>query len=288
LEPYFEAAPAAVLNRAGVLFGCGCLISTGAVAITYFAGSAAVETALLAVIPLVFFFVYAVNRFPAALTPVPQRSDHNRLQAALRDLRSIGAVLFSFLLFFQFGNEWSIAAWLPLFLIHRLGANPQWAILALALFFLAVTTGRLIAQRLLARMSHRRLLVMGTLAAMAGYLLLSFTQSMAGAWIAVLVIGAGFAPIYPIIAETLDDRFSYHPAYYNGIFSVAITGAMSTPWLLGYVDKLLGTQYVMLIPAFGSIAVLILTLLLLFEAHLMVGTKDQHAGAMAVAAGDRR
>jgi hypothetical protein len=48
-------------------------------------------------------------------------------------------------------------------------------------------------------------------------------------------------------------------------------GAMSTPWLLGYVASYLGMQYVMLLPALGSLAVLVLALLIMFEAHLMGG-----------------
>jgi hypothetical protein len=46
---------------------------------------------------------------------------------------------------------------------------------------------------------------------------------------------------------------------------------MSAPWLLGYVDAYLGMQYVMLLPALGSLAVLILALLIMFESHLMGG-----------------
>jgi fucose permease len=274
LEPYFARSPALIANRAGALFGCGCLIATVMIGATYFAGSVQIETALLALAPLIFLIVFAANKFPAARRPVPVREDENRVREMLRDLRSIAAVLFSLLLFFQFGNEWAIAGWLPLFLIHRLGANPVWAIFALAAYFLALLLGRLLAQPLLHRVSHRKLLLSSVFAAMAGYLLLSLAPSMATAWIAVLLIGAGFAPIYPLIAETLDHRFSYHPGFYNGLFSVSITGAMLSPWLLGYVDNYLGIRYVMLIPAFGSIAVLILALLIMLEAHLMGTKKD--------------
>ncbi len=269
LEPYFERSPAAVVNRGGALFGCGCLIATGMIGATYFAGSVQIETALLALAPLVFLILFAANKFAAARQPIAIRVEENRTHEMLRDLRSIAAVLFSLLLFFQFGNEWAIASWLPLFLIHRLGANPVWAIFALAAYFLALLLGRLAVQPLLKRVSHRRLLLASVFAAMVGYLLLSFTPWMAGAWIAVVIIGAGFAPIYPLIAETLDHRFSYHPGFYNGLFSVAITGAMFAPWVLGYVDNWFGIEYVMLLPAVGSVIVLILALLIMLEARLM-------------------
>ncbi len=287
LEPYFEQAPAALANWAGVLFGCGCLVSTVMVGITYFAGSVQIETALLAIVPLIYFIAYAGNKFPAVLAPLKPREEENRIRETLRSLRSIAAVLFSLLLFFQFGNEWAIAGWLPLFLIHRLGANPVWAIFALAVYFLALLLGRLAVRSFLPRLNHRRLLLASIVTAMLGYLLLSFAGSMLAAWIAAAVVGAGFAPIYPLVAETLDERFAYHPGFFNGIFSIAITGGMSAPWLLGYVDAYLGTRYVMLLPALGSIAVLVLALLIMLEAHLMGGKKSGEIVGMSVAAGKR-
>lgn len=275
LEPLFSRATAALANRAGALLGSGCLISTVMVGATYFAGSVQIETALLALAPFIFLLLFVLNKYEPALRPVAVREEENRVREMLRDLRSVAAVLFSLLLFFQFGNEWAIAGWLPLFLIHTLGANPVWAIFALGAYFLALLLGRIAAQLLLRHFNHRKLLFWSIFAAMAGYLLLSLTPWMTGAWIAVVLIGGGFAPIYPLIAETLDDRFSYHPGFYNGLFSVAITGAMLAPWLLGYVASGLGMKYVMLIPAFGSVAVLILALLIMLEARVM-GAKDNH------------
>ena len=286
LEAYFLQAPAALANLAGLLFGGGCLLSTAMVGITYFAGSVQIETALLAIVPLIYFVLYANNKFPAALAPAEFSEEENRIRESLRSLRSIAAILFGLLLFVQFGNEWAIAGWLPLFLIHRLGVNPVWAIFALAVYFVALTSGRVVAQRLLARMSHRKLLLGSIVCAMVGCLLLSVASSMAAAWVAVMMIGAGFAPIYPLIAERLDDRFSYHPGFYNGIFSVAITGAMSAPWLLGYVDGYFGAQYVMLFPALGSVAVLILALLIMLEAHLMSGKGSNRAQLTFAATGE--
>ena len=102
---------------------------------------------------------------------------------------------------------------------------------------------------------------------------------------AVIITGAAFAPVYPLIAETLDHRFSYHPGFYNGLFSIAITGAMFAPWLLGYVDNYLGMPYVMLLPAIGSVMVLILALLLMLEAHLMGGDKSNEIEPRAAVAG---
>jgi len=286
LEPFFVKAPAMMTSRAGILFDCGCLVATVMVGTTYFAGSIRIETALLAVVPLMFGVSYAGTTYPLALRPVAPRQ-HDPVRETLKDLRSIAAVLFSVLLFVQFGNEWAIAGWLPLFLIHKLGTNPVWAISALALYFFTLMTGRLVARRLLARWSHRKFLAGGMLASVAGFLLLSFTGSFGIACLAMVIIGAGFAPIYPLIAETLDERFRYHPGFYNGIFSLAITGAMSAPWLLGYVEASLGTRWVMLLPAAGSIIAAVLALAIMLEARVMSGTKKSESERALGAAGGR-
>ena len=44
---------------------------------------------------------------------------------------------------------------------------------------------------------------------------------------------------------------------------------MTAPWLLGYVDSGFGIGAVMVVPAIGSIAVLLCTLLFMFEARVM-------------------
>jgi fucose permease len=290
-ESFFAKSPAAAANIGGLFFGCGCLVATIMTGSTYFAGSVQLETAALALLPLVFFFIYLRGEKPWELLQTKQREEQRKntepVRDRLKDLRSIATVLFSLLLFFQFGNEWSLAGWLPLYLIRRLGTNPVWAIGGLSIYFVALMIGRLAARILLPRVSHRRMLLLSTTLAMAGYLILSFAATLPLALAAVVLIGAGFAPIYPLIAEQLDDRFSYHPGFYSGAISIAITGATAAPWLLGYVNEYLGTQAVMLIPALGSCAVLLLALLIMFEAHLM-GGKGTNGSQGPLIASDRR
>ena len=288
LEPYFRYSPASAVNITGAMFGSGCALATSTVAATYFVFTSVIARSALATVPLIFAILFWRSRFHAARAPFPVRADEEKSRRALSDLRSIAAVLFSFLLFVQSGNEWVIAGWLPIFLIRRLGTNPIWAIWALAIYFIALTIGRLVGRRLFPSVSHRRLLLGGTALSMAGYLLLSLTGSIAVAWIAVVAIGAGFAPIYPLLAETLDDRFSYHPGFYNGLFSIAMTGAMCAPWLISYVDRFWGIQFLMLVPAFGSIVVLVLTLSLMFEAKLMATREEPKPAKVAAAAAGKR
>ena len=269
-QPIFEKSPASSANRAGALFVGGALMATIVVGVTYFGGSVKTQTALLSIVPAVYLMLLIRSR---ALPAVQQRRE-DILRETLKDLRSIVTLLFSLLIFFQFSCEWALAGWLPLFLIHTLGINPVTTIWALSLYFLALMIGRLLAQVLLPIFSHRKMLLISVASAMGGYLLLSLTGSTVFAFAAAVIIGLSHAPIYPLIAERLDHRLSYHPGLYSGTISIAIAGAMATPWLLGYVAEWLGMRSVMLIPSIASIAVLILSILIMLEARLMGGYED--------------
>ncbi len=284
LAPWFRRQPAAAMNVAGALFGAGCTLATLLVGVIYFAGSVQMELASLAALPLLYSLCLLGNRYESASKPLATLNEEDRQRSALKDTRSVAALLFSVLLFLQSGNEFVIAGWLPLFLIQRLGTNPVLAILALATYFAALTIGRITVRGLLPLVAHRKLLTASVLIAMSGYLLLTFAPDMNWVWPAAILVGTGFAPIYPLLAETMDDRFSYHPGFYNGIFSVAVTGALTMPWLIGYVDKFFGAQWVMLPPALGSVAVALLVLLIMFEARLM-GDPQPHVRAKSMARG---
>jgi fucose permease len=277
----FESAPATAANYAGALFVGGGLLSTAVVGSTYFGGSIQIQPLILAFVPAIYLILLLFNRFRPAIIP-PQRHKEDILRDTLKDLRSIATLLFSLLIFFQFACEWAIASWLPLFLIHTLGINPVTAIWALGLYFLALIIGRLLAQILLPIVSHRKMLLVSVAAAMAGYVLLTLTDFTILALIAAVIIGLGHAAIYPLIAERLDDRFSYHPGFYSGAISFAMVGAMATPWLLGYVADDFGMRFVMLIPAIASVVVLVLSILIMLESRLMGGKQnDSHEGLLA-------
>jgi fucose permease len=277
----FESAPATSVNHAGALFVSGGFAATALVGFTYFCGSIQIQTLVLSVVPAAYLVVLLLNRFAPTLGR-PIHHHESTSQDTLKDLRSIATLLFSLLIFFQFACEWAIVGWLPLFLTHTLGLNPVTAIWALGLYFLALMVGRLGAQILLPIVSHKRMLLISVAAAMSGYLLLTLTGFTALALAAAVIIGLGHAPIYPLIAERLDHRFSYHAGFYSSAISFAMAGAMATPWLLGYVAHYMGLRAVMLIPSAASVVVLVMAVLIMLEARLMGGKQDDtHHGLLA-------
>ena len=255
---------AGTMNLAGAFFGLGCMATALLVAGTFYIYTVSSILAFLAVVPGMMAGVYARSQFAAEAAPA-QLS----LSEMLADLKSPMAVLLSLLLFFQFGNEWSVAGWLSIFLIQRLGVSPASSLWLLAFYWLALLIGRFAAQALDRWISHRRLLFLSVLSALLGCIFLTSTNNVSGAFVGILLVGAGFAPIYPLVAERIGDQFPrYHPGFFNGIFSFALTGGLMAPWMLGYFADLWGVKVIMLLPFLGSCMVMILVLLIWLESKL--------------------
>ncbi len=260
----YERDPVGTLNRGGIFFGLGCLAVTLLVAGTFYAYTVPSILVLMATVPAYFAGIFAKSSFPAVVA-----AGQPSLRQALLDFRSPGAVMFAMLLFFQFGNEWSIAGWLPLFLIRRLGASPSTALLLLALYWLALLVGRVGAVAIVPRVRHGRLLGGSVLAALFGCLLLYSTNNVFGAGMGALFVGCGFASIYPLVAERIGRRFPYyHPGFFNGIFSFGMLGGMLAPATLGYLAVVWDIGAVMALPLAGTCLVCVLLLLIWLEAKV--------------------
>ncbi len=266
ISPAYDRDPAATVNAGGILFGLGCLLVTVLVAGTFYAYTVTSILIFIALVPGFFAVWYARSSFVAVVSRQPT------LAQLFRDLHSLGGILFAALLFFQFGNEWSIAGWLPIFLIRRLGASPKAALTILAVYWLALIVGRLAAVALLPRVRHPRFLLVSAGEAVFGCLLLLATNNRFGAVIGTLLVGCGFAAIYPLIAERVGREFpDFRPGFFNGIFSIALTGAMLAPWTLGQLADVWGIGVVMAIPLAGTCMVFVLVLLIWLEAKIRLG-----------------
>ena len=261
--------PAATVNIAGALFTSGSLVLALLVAGTFYSYTLGSILFFLALVPGFFAGMFAKSRFVLEAAP-----EERTWSEAWADFRSPAAWMFALLLFFQFGNEWSIAGWLTIFLIQRIGVSPATSLLMLALYWLALLVGRVGAQALLPRVHHGRLLGTSVLAALFGCVILSFTKNTFGAVSGILFIGAGFAVVYPLVVEKIGYRFPYfHPGLFNGIFSFAMMGGLLAPWTLGFFADWFGIGVVMLLPLVGTLMVALLLGAIWLEAKL-TGAKE--------------
>lgn len=264
VTPVYRHDSAATVNLAGIFFGLGCLMTALLVAGTFYVYTVGSIVTFLAVIPGLFLGMYAKADFSRLGPPgeIPA-------SMARENFESLPAVLFALLLFFQFGNEWAIAGWLPLFLVQRIGASPESSLLTLAFYWASLIVGRVAAQALLARFSHRRILLASVLSAWFGCTLLWVTNNLFGASVGVLLTGWGFASIYPLVVEKIGKRFAeYTPPFFNGIFLLASSGALLAQAALGFLAEYFGVGIVMGLPMLGTAMVFVLLVLITLEAKL--------------------
>ncbi len=264
VAPAYRINAAATVSIAGVYFGAGCLLAALSVGGTFYAYTVPQILLLVALVPACFAAVYRNTGFPP-----PSPIDEPTLRRSLTDFANPAAILLALLLFFQFGNEWSIAAWLCVYLIHRLGVSPESALSLLALYFLSLLVGRIASVAVLPRVPHGRILFSSAAAAMFGCILLLLTNNLFGAIVGVLLTGGGFATIYPLVAERIGHRFDYYqPGLFSGIFSLAMIGATLAPASLGFLADLAGMWVVMALPMAGTVMVVLLIGLIWLESKI--------------------
>jgi len=263
----WEADPAGVTLRGGIYFGTGSVAASLLLA-HCFGGDTIGDTTAARALAVCAVFPAAVALAFRGRTIAPpaarvEELDEAAREAATRDRRTVLAIVFGLLLFFQFANEWSIAGWLPVYLIDRLGMSPTGAVTWLGVYWMALTVGRIGAVALVKVIPHGRLLGISAFCALFGGTALTASGTRGGVVVGILLLGAGFSAIVPLASELIAPRFTgYHPGYFSGLFMFTMSGGIFAAFVLGHLAGMLGLRVVPLSAMLGSCAVIALLLVI--------------------------
>lgn len=245
---------ASALNLLGVFFGFGALLlpfSIGALLATVgLAGllhAAAVLCEATAIAAL-------IQPFPA-----PKQAQGVPFREMRRFATTPLVLLFAFLLFFQSGNEFMLGGYFATFLTRELTLPVERASYLLAAYWAAIMLARVALSRMVSRLGPQRIVSVGALLSAAGALIVAFAPSTIVAVIGVLVTAAALAGIFPTVLGVAGGAFRDHSGVVFGIlFTVALTGGMTMPWLAGLLAEASGLRPVFVLVAinFAVIAVL--------------------------------
>ena len=245
------------LNVLGIFFGFGAL------SIPFLIGTLRERLGVPAIlliataISLVPFIIYTVLPFPRA-----KQAQGFPLKEAAKIARSPLLWFCAFILFFESGNEFTVGGWISTYLqkTHGLGANA--AALVLAGYWAAIMSGRLVASRLIRRVRNETLILASAGLALAAAVLMALAPSGAAAAAGALLIGLGFAAIYPTTLAVVGGRFA---ALSGTAFSVAIAvglaGGMLSPWLAGRIAEASSLRQGLVIPIVNCAMIIVLTIL---------------------------
>lgn len=195
------------------------------------------------VITLAFLFPLKVDEHRSA--------DHKPTSfgSALGLLRNGYIAMMVFALFLYVGAEVSVSSGIPLYLKERFAIDiNRIGLLGTGLFFLALTIGRFSGGVILNWMQARTFFVMTCALSIIGLLSL-FAPSSTLALVGFLLIGLGFANIFPLIFSIVIDHMPSEANALSGLMVMAIVGGAILPPLMGLVaDKTQSMQIAFLVP----------------------------------------
>lgn len=148
-----------------------------------------------------------------------------------------GAVIFiGCLCFIMFLAEGAMLDWSALFLTAGRGLAENQGGLGYAAFAVAMTVGRFSGDWVVRKLGGRRVLLLGGLAASAGFLLAVFTASPYAALLGFVLIGLGASNIVPILFTAAGAQTAMPASLaVAAITTLGYTGILAGPALIGFI-----------------------------------------------------
>ena len=248
---------AAALNVLGVFFGFGALLLPFSIgALLSSVGLRGVLTATAA--------LCAAAGLAAAVPPFPApKQAHGWPLADMRRFAGTPLVLsLAFLLFFQSGNEFVLGGYLATFLTQELATPVGQASYLLAAYWAAIMVSRVLLSRVLLHFGAYRIVLGGALVAAAAAGALAAARDLPIAIAALLITGFALAGIFPTVLGVAGSVFRDRSGTVFGIlFTVALTGGMTMPWLAGHLAASAGLRAVFVLAAGNFVAIALLNAL---------------------------
>lgn len=139
-------------------------------------------------------------------------------------------------IFLYVGAEVSMASKLPNYLADVFSYDiSKLGLLGTLFFFLSVMAGRFFGSVILNWMSPKRFLIVTTLISILGNILLFTASSTTIGFASIIIIGIGFANIFPLIFSITVDHMPSKANEISGLMVTAIIGGAIIPLIFGLV-----------------------------------------------------
>ncbi|MGV9182165.1 MFS transporter [Arcanobacterium canis] len=208
---------------------------------------------VLSLIQLALLGLFVLSRRVWESAPsAPTQADHEEeSETSLSEHRRRGPLVPALLAFFVYSAvEVGAGLWGASYLVRRFATDPSVAAAWIGVMFIALTIGRVGAGISTKWISNRTLMRVGFLVATCGAVAM-LGRSELGAALGLVLIGLGYAPIYPTMAKETSTRF----------------GAIQTPRVMGlqiaaayigqtFIPPLIGVALVRISPLALPLAIL--------------------------------
>ena len=137
-------------------------------------------------------------------------------------------------IFVYVGAEVSMSSGVPILLKEEFGLEGFSLWLSWSLFFLPILIGRFLGAAILTKVKPIKFLFITVILAIVGVLLLLF-GNQAVAYLGIVLVGLGFANIFPLVFSITVDKLPERANELSGLMVTAIVGGAFIPPLMGLV-----------------------------------------------------
>lgn len=216
--------------------------------------------ALLILITLVWIIV----------TPIREKREQNTnpatLKACLKLLGNRYILIMVISIFLYVGAEVSMSSGVPILLKEKYGMEQFGLLVAWSLFFLPILAGRFAGALILRIMPPRKFLLTTVLLAALGIVMM-FPGSQTLAFCGIIIVGLGFANIFPLIFSITVDKFPERANEVSGLMITAIVGGALIPPLMGLIADKVSVLT-------GFVVPLICIILIIYTALMNIGKRE--------------
>lgn len=209
---------------------------------------------IYAIIILITCFWVRSTRIQEAPT-----TDAVSLSSCFALLKNRYVVLMVLGIFLYVGAECCMNSGVPLLLSEEFNfdAQKEGLLISWSLFFLPVLVGRFAGAAILRKMPANRFLLITVLLSLLGVLLV-FSGSIVSTMAGVILVGLGFANIFPLIFSIAVDKMPQYSNELSGLMITAIVGGAIVPLFWGYVADLATTVTAFVVPLICLVYILLL------------------------------
>jgi len=248
------AGRAAGLAFLGVFFGIGALgvpLVLGLLRQQF--GDARVVAGIGALVALMLVYCAAIH------FPEPKQPQGFPVRQAAAMLRDPVLVLLGLILFFESGMEITVGGWTATYVHQDLTLSAERALYLLSLYWAGMTGARVVLGWLLRRVSGVPVLLSSLGVAFAGAVILIGARGAVSAGAGTLLVGAGFAAVFPVVLGYVGDRYERVSGTAFGIVMVmALMGGTALPYLTGVLGDAFGLRPSLAIVPAGLVCVALL------------------------------
>lgn len=162
-------------------------------------------------------------------------------------------------IFFYVGAEVSMSTGVPILIKEKYGITNFGLWVAWALFFLPILIGRFTGGIILRYLKPGLFLLVTVIISLFG-LALMFAGNQLITYISIILIGLGFANIFPLIFSITVDKMPERSNELSGLMVTAIVGGAFIPPLMGFVADQTSILTGFIIPLLAVLYILIITL----------------------------